>query len=514
MTRPTLVQTPDTTLKFSISTSDMELTLTSLVDSRGNAVAMADFGTLGFCTLAPTTLLQEEIISFTGLTVNSDNSVTLTGVTRNLSPQPPYTTLGAGSQHGAGTVVSFSNNPQLYERILDYIDNVAIAGAPDASLTAKGLVEIATETEIDDDEATGSTGAPVAVTPDKLALSKYGTRLPSADEKAALEGTVGTPSASNKFVTDAATTAGGVVESQTTSTDTFNVGEANTTTNQNKLAQKFTATSEQYSGVILNKKADTGTFTGTVTVSLQADTAGNPSGVALATTTITNANWLKFAAADIDIIFNAVYTSAVIGDSYWIVIETSTSDTSNHPNFGGRASGGTGNVEYNNTTDGWVAFANSDLYYKNIEATIDIVVKTNQSGVIPAEMLGNTVTNGNISKNLADASTIQTVAHGLARIPKKIVFHSLGIVTVDTFISRGIYTPSGQRCIGVFMSEGGSTASTDTEISDTNNALRLVEGNSSRFQTGNISVDRTNFYITWTKTSTPTGTINIMWEAE
>lgn len=74
------------------------------------------------------------------------------------------------------------------------------AATSNATTTAAGLLELGTSTEIDSDTASGSAG-PLAVTPDQLVLSKYGTRLPSANEKSALAGTSGTaPSGSNKFV--------------------------------------------------------------------------------------------------------------------------------------------------------------------------------------------------------------------------------------------------------------------------------------------------------------------------
>lgn len=72
-----------------------------------------------------------------------------------------------------------------------YIDEVAVAGAPDASAAQKGLVEIPITAEIDADSRTGATGAVLAISPDILALSKYGQRLPSAAEKTALAGLTG-----------------------------------------------------------------------------------------------------------------------------------------------------------------------------------------------------------------------------------------------------------------------------------------------------------------------------------
>jgi len=152
---------------------------------------MTDFGTTGYITINPGGD-DEEIISFTGFTVNTDGTVSIdTGIVRGLKGIYPYSTGGTAKDHSAGSIVVVSNNPQLYAAILAYIDGIAVAGAPDASLIAKGLVEIATSTEIDADTDTGSTGAIIAVSPDQLALSKYGTRLPSAAEKASLAGIVG-----------------------------------------------------------------------------------------------------------------------------------------------------------------------------------------------------------------------------------------------------------------------------------------------------------------------------------
>lgn len=86
------------------------------------------------------------------------------------------------------------------------VNDTAFAGAPDASETVKGISEIPTTTEIDDDEEFGTTGARLAINPKNLATSKYGVRLPTVDEQAAMDGTSGTPSATNKFVTDEDTT--------------------------------------------------------------------------------------------------------------------------------------------------------------------------------------------------------------------------------------------------------------------------------------------------------------------
>lgn len=208
--------------------------------------------------------------------------------------------------------------------------------------------------------------------------------LPTQKEKDALVGSTGVPSSTNKYVTQDNTSSATTDQSQTTQNGTVEVGEANATTKKNKLAQSFTPTKTKIRGVNLYKSADTGTFTGTVTISLQADTAGSPSGSDLATKTFTNADWLTLPVGMVESLFSSEYASMTTGSLYWLVITTSTSDTSNHPNFGTNTAGGyaNGSVKFNNTTDGWTAIATIDLYFSTLEGNNSQAVVTNTSGKI------------------------------------------------------------------------------------------------------------------------------------
>lgn len=58
-----------------------------------------------------------------------------------------------------------------------YADSLTVSGSPNADATTKGIVEIATSAEISAGASVGSTGASLAVTPDKLKESTYYTRL-------------------------------------------------------------------------------------------------------------------------------------------------------------------------------------------------------------------------------------------------------------------------------------------------------------------------------------------------
>lgn len=239
-----------------ITATATSIILTSFQTPDGTNVTMTDFGATGHITLEPGTS-KEENCSFTGITQNANGTATLTGVTRGLKFVSPYTEDSDLKQaHAGGSIALISNSSAFYDELSSkdndetingkwtfpaggnanapvsgtvysaptddleyaskkYADDLAIAGSPDMSTTVKGLAEEATEAEIDAGTGVGGTGARLAVNPSTLATSTYGTQLPSSDEKDALAGTSGSPSTSNKYVTnddvDTAATASKVV---------------------------------------------------------------------------------------------------------------------------------------------------------------------------------------------------------------------------------------------------------------------------------------------------------------
>lgn len=210
------------TSSLGIGSTDTSIILNSFQLPDGTAITTADFGTTGFGVIAPGTE-KEESISFTGVTQNADGTATLTGVTRGLGFVHPYT--GSSTRayaHGRSDFV-LANSAAFYGNLRDYIDSVAVAGASNADDATKGIVEVATAAEIDADTALGGTGAALSISPDQLDLSKYGTRLPSSDQKAAMTGTSGTPSASNKYVTNADTTGTGSLSRESVTSRKLNI---------------------------------------------------------------------------------------------------------------------------------------------------------------------------------------------------------------------------------------------------------------------------------------------------
>lgn len=228
----------------------------------------------------------------------------------------------------------------------------------------------------------------------------------------ALAGQEGTPSSSNKYLTnDYITynrTQASTDQTQTTQDATTAVGEADATTKRNKIAQSFTAAKKRIAGVKLYKSADTGSFTGTVTVGLYADSSGSPTGAALASVTISNATWLKMAVGEFECMFTSEYTSLTVGTLYWILVSCSTSDNSNHPNLGTNSAGGyaSGSSKYYNTTDGYIAISTIDLYFKTLEGRGSMLVYTNADGKISKDLLGDKML-ATVTTNLTLTASLQ-----------------------------------------------------------------------------------------------------------
>lgn len=202
-------------LSSSISSTQTTITLSSfLVPVSGTAITMATMGTsIAYGTLAPGTS-SAELISFTGVTQNSDGTATLTGVSRGLDKEYPYASSSTFKQPHAGqTIFILSDAPQVFNEMgalkndniwtgqqtfpqsgstsaalvgtvyaaptqdtevasKKYVDTIAVYGAPLATTGVAGIVELPTETQVEAGTQTGGTGAQLAL-PNK----SYGARF-------------------------------------------------------------------------------------------------------------------------------------------------------------------------------------------------------------------------------------------------------------------------------------------------------------------------------------------------
>jgi len=150
------------------SGAETEIFVTSIKTLDGETLSTAAFSVLGkgYLTVDPQSSQRVERISFTGV---SSTDVSFTGAVRGL-----LNIGGAGSSstnanyHPVGSPVIISFGADDLNDLIAYVNSVALAGAPNASTTVKGIVQLPTQAQVDARTTTGSTGALLDVTPDKL----------------------------------------------------------------------------------------------------------------------------------------------------------------------------------------------------------------------------------------------------------------------------------------------------------------------------------------------------------
>lgn len=122
--------------------------------------------------------------------------------------------------------------------------------------------------------------------------------------------------------------------------------------------------------------------------------------------------------------------------------------------------------------------------------------------------------NGDTTKNAADASGTQTIPHGLPAIPKKVRIEmvaqdlgSIGSTAIE--FARAIYNGTTQSSQSFFRNTAGGAG-----VFGLDNTFTINTSNNNPAKTvGVITFDATNIYIAWTKTGTPTGTYQLLWDA-
>ena len=120
--------------------------------------------------------------------------------------------------------------------------------------------------------------------------------------------------------------------------------------------------------------------------------------------------------------------------------------------------------------------------------------------------------NGVSSYNLATASAVQNIAHGMGLIPRYVQIRTIGPANNGTGSeSLGSYNGTTNACI--YWCQGGGGAGTwESGNSAAFGVKAYTAGDTSQYQTAVITVDATNIILTWTRTGAATGTTNILWE--
>jgi len=160
MATPKIIADFETQLGAAISIADTSFTLSTAVDDDGVALPAG----LYYFTLDNGTTQKEYLEgTLSGTAVTGVSNISRQGVV----------TVGALKAHRVGSSVVLTDF-MTYKK---YIDETSLAGAPDASVSTKGVVEAATLAQVRARTALGETGAALAITPDVL------TDLPTVEEK-------------------------------------------------------------------------------------------------------------------------------------------------------------------------------------------------------------------------------------------------------------------------------------------------------------------------------------------
>lgn len=180
---------PTKTLSESITSAATSFKLNNITGWDGVDLASGDFGTVGYGIFVNANKTQIELFEFDPSTIASA-SITINK--RGLKFTGDLTTQVSGNKFSwtkGDTYVNLgTDTPQIFQWLKEYIDGVAIAGAPDASASTKGIVKMST--------APASPTSPIAV-------GDNDPRVPTQDEKDAMAGDLGTPSPSVKYLTSA-----------------------------------------------------------------------------------------------------------------------------------------------------------------------------------------------------------------------------------------------------------------------------------------------------------------------
>lgn len=215
-----------TTLSASMTSSQNTVPVTSMETVDGHTIVATDFDSVAYLVIEPGSA-NMEIVKVTGVSGSS-----FTGAVRGLAFYGGTETAVSANQkaHQSGSTIIMTNAHYYYDKLMDldsnetitgvktftapyypkidtaatlptddgqfatkkYVDDTAIAGAPKATNTVYGISKLST--------AAASATVPIVV-------GDNDTRVPTQDENDALAGTSGTPSSTNKYVTNDDTSA-------------------------------------------------------------------------------------------------------------------------------------------------------------------------------------------------------------------------------------------------------------------------------------------------------------------
>lgn len=484
--------------------SETEIFLSTITTLDGTVLTSADISFFGRCilTIAPQSSTQIEFAEFLGFST-PDTSVT--GVTRGLSFNSNDIIPANVKFHATGTpvIISFGTHDFIdiqdaLVTLLNLIDSAVVSGAALASNTVIGISELTAAPGYIVGTCTISIASPAVITAASHGLSignvvSFSTTgsLPTGIVAGTKYYIISAGFTTNSFEI-AATPNGTAINTSGTQSGT------QTLTNATPIA------------VGLNDNRLSPVSLATLTAGMVAALAGD-NGTPGAGNTFTTQSGLQHNAekyaADAGSTDDYVITLSPVPSSYtsgmMIYFKANTVNTGaatlNVNSLGAKTI-----VKYVNTTlnSGDIA---AGMFCTVIYDGTNFVLQNPIANVAPMYV------NGATTYDASTASGTQNIAHGLGRVPKYVRIKAIYAVATTTIgvplTAETVYNGTTQSSLSVYPVAANSLNFTTTFSLNSS----TVSGNHAD---GVVTFDATNIIITWTKTGSPTGVYDLMWEAE
>lgn len=181
-----------------------------------------------------------------------------------------------------------------------------------------------------------------------------------------------------------------------------------------------------------------------------------------------------------------------------------------------------GNVNASTTTKGIVEEADSTETNAGTATGATgarlYVNPSNLSGFLTSAGAITKIASGVATYDLSTASGAQNIAHGLGTTPKIVRINGYwssltsGSSAATISSAHTVYSNSTQSSAYSAIVSSSSASGNESAHGTTFRIYGSVISNA-RYQEGVVTVTSTNIVITWTKTSTPTGNVHLVWEA-
>ena len=492
----------ETSLASAMSAAATTFTVVSGTDRDGNALS----GLYGFILDEGTA--DEEFV------IGTISSTTVTVSYRGIDADAPNTEVSANKKaHRRGASVKITDYPLLgiLRNILNgdetlpnklqyashpsisgnqdipdkqYVDSLANTGAADATTTVQGLVEEATQAEVEAGTATGGTGAKLFMPNDKHGAKLYFGYAADAGSNDSYAITLApVPSAY---------TVGMVIVFKA---NTINTGAA--TINVNSLGAKDIRRNNGLvlaNGDIQASQFNTIVYNGTY-FELQS-----PIGKAQVSQSGEEIYAASATGNDTYVITVAPVPAAyVTGQRFYFKPDTANTGaaTLNVNSLGAKSI---------LRPDG-SALANGDIAANQI-----VGVSYDGTNFLMNTPVANApkFAHGVDTRTGDAASGTQNIAHGLGRAPRFVNITALKSLGANSQQAHSAGSYDGSSTASIWVSGATATASG----TDTTNTV-YIEDSSGNSQAAVVTVDATNIILTWTKTGTPSNaTIKLLWKAQ